>query len=266
MTREQIAEKVRDGGCVTLRGPSRVCGFDYTFNDQNVEALIFRPVKEVTSAPGMLLIPGYQRTVFDFLHLGGRLAGEGFVSIAISQPGFGRSGGTPDYVGPATMRTVVDAFERLKKLPEVDDDRLGVYGHSRGGMAASLLAVYRPDLKAAVLAAGIYDFLLAFCDADPGIRDNMALETGMRDRAIRTRSSILQMEDLRAAVLILHGEKDVNVSVKQAWVLRDKLQALGKTHQAEIYPDLDHFFRKPEVTETIVAFLRKHLMTPANPK
>jgi dipeptidyl aminopeptidase/acylaminoacyl peptidase len=261
-TREQIAEAVRDGGCITLR-QARVCGADYSYADQNVEALMFRPATGATNAPAVLLIPGYQRTVFDFLQLGSRLAAEGFVSMAISQPGFGRAGGAPDYVGPATMRTVADAFERLKKLPETNDERLGVYGHSRGGMAASLLAVHREDLKAAVLAAGIYDFLLAFCEADPGIRDNMALETGMRDRAIRNRSSIHQMENLRAAVLILHGDKDANVSVKQAYALRDRLEALGKTYQAEIIPGMDHFFGKPEITETVVTFLRKYLMPPS---
>jgi dipeptidyl aminopeptidase/acylaminoacyl peptidase len=34
---------------------------------------------------------------------------------------------------------------------------MGIYGYSRGGMAASLLALDLGDVKAAVLGAGIYD-------------------------------------------------------------------------------------------------------------
>ncbi|HEX8151878.1 MAG TPA: prolyl oligopeptidase family serine peptidase, partial [Thermoanaerobaculia bacterium] len=163
-------------------------------------------------------------------------------------------------VGPATMRVLGDALDRTKKLPNVDPKRIGVYGHSRGAMAASLLAVRREDLRASVLAAGIYDFLKAFCEApDAGIRDNMALETGMRDAAIRVRSSILEMDKLRAPILLLHGEKDVNVSVGQALVLRDRLTQLGKPFEVHIYPDLDHAFNAPHVTDTIVAFLKKNL-------
>lgn len=35
---------------------------------------------------------------------------------------------------------------------------MGIYGYSRGGMAASLLAVKLDDVQAVVLSAGIYDF------------------------------------------------------------------------------------------------------------
>jgi len=86
---------------------------------------------------------------------------------------------------------------------------MGIYGYSRGGMAASLLAVELDDVKAAVLGAGIYDFKKAFADSTlPGVRENMKAETGMTDEAIRQRSPVLRMERLKCPVLILHGEKD----------------------------------------------------------
>ena len=39
---------------------------------------------------------------------------------------------------------------------------MGIYGYSRGGMAASLLAVKLDDVQAVVLGAGIYDFKEAY--------------------------------------------------------------------------------------------------------
>ena len=93
---------------------------------------------------------------------------------------------------------------------------MGIYGFSRGGMAA-LLAVQLDDLKAAVFGAGIYDFKRAHDEATiEGIRTNMESETGWTEAAIRERSSIFQMDRLKCPVLILHGEKDINVPVSQA--------------------------------------------------
>ena len=44
----------------------------------------------------------------------------------------------------------------------------------------------------------------------------MESETGWTEAAIRERSSIFQMDRLKCPVLILHGEKDINVPVSQA--------------------------------------------------
>jgi hypothetical protein len=45
---------------------------------------------------------------------------------------------------------------------------MGIYGYSRGGMAASLLAVKLDDVQAVVLSAGIYDFKEAYDEVTQG--------------------------------------------------------------------------------------------------
>ena len=40
-----------------------------------------------------------------------------------------------------TLKLLTAGFRRLQKEPFVDPERIGIYGRSRGGMAASLLAV-----------------------------------------------------------------------------------------------------------------------------
>ena len=124
---------------------------------------------------------------------------------------------------------------------------------------ASLLVLDLEDVKAAVLGAGIYDFKKAYDDSTlHGVRANMRAETGMTSEAIRERSSILRMEKLRCPVLILHGEKDVNVPVTQAYALRDRLTELHKDFEIKLFPDREHSIG-PEVTLLTLYFFKRRL-------
>jgi dipeptidyl aminopeptidase/acylaminoacyl peptidase len=214
---ESIAKTVNKQGCLALEQSGvKVCAYDYKVDGREVEAFSFQPVGS-EPAPGVLMIPGYQRTAVNLIPLGVRLAADGFAGVAVTQPGFGKSQGPADFVGPRTLKVLIFAYRRLQHEPFVDPKRMGIYGYSRGGMAASLLVLDLEDVKAAVLGAGIYDFKKAYDDSTlPGVRANMRAETGMTREAIRERSSILRMEKLRCPVRILHGEKDVNVPATQA--------------------------------------------------
>jgi dipeptidyl aminopeptidase/acylaminoacyl peptidase len=207
----------------------------------------------------VLLIPGYQRTAKNYVPLGIRLAQDGFASVAVTQPGFGKSAGPPDFVGPKTIAALTEGYRKLRRESYVDPARMGIFGYSRGAMAASLLAVDLDDVKAAVFGAGVYDFQRAYDDSTlPGVRRNMRDETGMTKEAVRERSSILQMERLKCPVLILHGEKDVNVPVSQALLLRDRLTQLHKEFEIKLFPDREHSIG-PEVNDLTVDFFRRKL-------
>src|SRR5262249_40896920 len=224
--------------CTTLES-SRVtiCRYDYHVDNRAVEALSFEPAGE-RPFPAVLMIPGYQRTARDLIPLAVRLAAEGFACIAVTQPGFGKSDGPADFVGPQTIKVLTVGYRKFQREPFADAQRMGIYGYSRGAMAASLLVLDLDDVKAAVFGAGVYDFKRAYDDITlPGIRDNMRAETGMTADAIQQRSSNLRMEKLRCPVLILHGEKDVNVPLNQALLLRDRLTALGKQFEIKLFPD-----------------------------
>jgi dipeptidyl aminopeptidase/acylaminoacyl peptidase len=177
----------------------------------------------------------------------------------VTQPGFGKSAGPPDFVGPKTIAALTEGYRKLRWESHVDPARKGIYGYSRGAMAASLLAVDLDDVKAAVFGAGIYDFQRAYDDSSlPGVRQNMRDETGMTKQAVRERSSILQMERLKCPALILHGEKDVNVPVSQALLLRDRLTQLHKEFEIKLFPDREHSIG-PEVNDLTVDFFRRKL-------
>jgi dipeptidyl aminopeptidase/acylaminoacyl peptidase len=261
-----ILERIEKQGCVVLESRTTVCKYDYRFGGKAVEAISFRPPGD-GRFPAVLLIPGYQRTAQDLLPLGARLAKEGFAAVAVSQPGFGKSQGPPDFVGPKTIATLIAGYQKLRQESFADPSRMAIYGYSRGGMAASLLVLQLDDVKAAVFGAGIYDFKRLYDESTlPRVRQNMLDETGMTKEAIRERSSILRMEQLKCPVLILHGGKDVNVPVSQALLLRDRLTQLHKEFEIKIFPDREHSIG-PEAGDLTVDFFRRKLMpttTPAN--
>ena len=255
---ESILRQLATEACATSAGV-KVCRYDYSVDGRRVEAISFQPSRDDGPFPGVLLIPGYQRTAKNLVPLGLQLAAQGFGCAAVSQPGFGGSEGPADYVGPRTIKVLKAGYEKLSAESWVDPKRMGIYGYSRGGMAAAILAIELSDVKAAVLGAGIYDFQRLYDDSTlPGVRANMKAETGMTPAAIRERSSILRMERLHCPVLILHGDADKNVPVSQAILLRKRLTELHKEFEIHIFPGREHSIG-PEVGTLTGDFLRRKL-------
>ncbi len=260
---DKIIERMEKDGCATLESGVKVCHADYGVDGKHVEAVSFLPAGS-GPFPGVLLIPGYERTARDLVPLGIRLARQGMAGISVSQPGFGRSHGPADFVGPKTLAVLTVAYRKLQKESYVDPNRMAIFGYSRGGMAASLLSVELDDVKAAVFGAGIYDFQRLYNDSTlRGARQNMRDETGMTKEAVIERSSILRMEKLKCPVLILHGEKDINVPVNQAKLLRDRLTQLHKEFEIKLFPDREHSIG-PEVGDMTVDFFKRKLLQGAS--
>jgi len=231
----KLVEAMGKAGCVVHQDSGvKLCKQDYRVDGKNVEAISFQPVGE-GKFPGLLLIPGHATTARDWIPSGLTFARNGFAGLAVSQPNYGRSEGPGDFVGPKTLKVLTEGYRRFQRETYVDGKCMGIVGYSRGGMAASLLATQLDDLKAAVFGGGIYDFKRQYDEVTfPGIRENMKSETGMTEDAIKQRSSILRMEKLKCPVLILHGEKDINVPVSQARLLQARLTELRKIGRAHV--------------------------------
>lgn len=261
---DKIKEVLEKSDCATVSaGKIRICKYDFKFENKTVEAVVTRPAADA-KYPSLMLLPGFDRTAVDLIPYGVMYAHEGFASLSITPPGFGKSEGKRDFVGAATQGVYADGWRRFRQEAFVDTGRMGIFGHSRGGMAASLLAVELADAKAAVLASGIYDFRKAFTDARlQGIREKMLEETDSSDEAFKTRSSILRMEKLKVPVLILHGEKDEKTLVDQAYLLRDKLTLLKKDFEIKIFAEAGHELDKNEVIPLTADFFRRRMKITA---
>lgn len=261
LSRERIVELLERDGCVKLEeGKVEVCKYDYEAGGDFMEAVSIRPLGAAKS-PGLLLIPGYQGDARGFITLGTILAGQGYACLSVAHPGFGRSRMRPDFVGPKTVEALAAAFKKFRREPYVDAEKMGLFGYSRGAMAASLLAVrLGGDVKAAVFGAGVYDFRRAYDEVTiEGIRENMRAEAGLSERAVRERSSVLQMKRLKSPVLILHSERDENVPVSQAYLLRDRLTELKKDFEIKISPAGKHGHMDGDFVSAVIHFYNRRL-------
>jgi len=224
-----------------------------------MEAILIRPLAE-GSHPGVLMIPGYGRAAPDFVPLGVALAKQGYACLSISQPGFGRSGGKPDFVGPLTVGSLLVGYEKFIAEPFVDGSRTAIFGYSRGAMAASLMAPAIPGLRAAVFGGGIYDLETASAQlGDRGIKSNIVQEGGVDPAALRIRSSIHLADRIPCPVLILHGERDESAPLAQAQAMTERLRALGKPVELAVVPGAGHGLPADTVLRNLIDFLGRHL-------
>ncbi len=235
-----IATLEKEGCTVTEDGKVKICKFDYKYKNKTIEALTFRPNKN-GKFPGVFLIPGYQGTAGDYLLEGTVLAKLGIASMSVGTAGFGKTELKPDFLGKTTISAFIEGYKKFKREFFVDTEKLGVLGYSRGAIAASLLITRVKDVKAAVLGGGIYDLKKAYDELTiEGIKENIKAETGLTEKALRERSAIFRVEKINSAVLIVHGEEDLNAPTNQAYLLRDKLKETGKEFEFQIIAGKNH--------------------------
>lgn len=267
--RDKIVAQLGKTSCTQLdERKLKFCRFDYVAGGWRVDAITVFPLAE-GKYPGLLLLPGFEGTSETLIGVGAFFAQQGFACLAITPPGFGKSGGKRDFMGPASIDAFAVGFRNFARVSYVQSQKMGIFGYSRGAMAASLLAVkLEKEVRAAVFSSGVYDFRRAYHQTRlDGIRENMKAETGMTEIAIFDRSSILHMDKLKCPVLITHGAIDANAPTNQAYLLRDRLIELKKEFEFKILPDHVHGHLKGDFLSLVLDFLSRKLKgTPATLK
>lgn len=150
-----------------------------------------------------------------------------------------------------------------------DKDRICIHGISYGGYAAMQGVVKEPNLyKCSIPEAGPYEIDLQWAKADSFRNNKKAGENykrysfGSEEGVIRERSPVYHVDKLKAALLIVHGEKDVRVPIDNAYLLEEKLKEAGKEYDT-FYREDGHGFQKVEYRiesfEKILDFLEEHI-------
>lgn len=125
-----------------------------------------------------------------FLVLADALSRAGIAVLRYDDRGVGGSGGDPTNATSVDFaRDAEAAIDWLKQRPDIDPARIGVVGHSEGGLIAALLAARRTDLAGIVMLAGPgvdggrilvsqgeFVFKLVFGDADQIRRSRITQE------------------------------------------------------------------------------------------
>jgi dipeptidyl aminopeptidase/acylaminoacyl peptidase len=176
-----------------------------------------------------------------------------YAGLAVSLPGYGATEVPPGTDPKITLNVVLDAVSLVKKLPWVDSKRVYLYGFSRGAFFASLLANRLEGIAGIILHSGAYD-LNRFYQDTLWFRSLLNPSGEANPKLI---SILPEVSTWHAPTLLLHGEKDSLVPVKQATLLRDSLEAAKKPYRFVLYPDNGHRLPMDDVRKRITNFLKE---------
>ncbi len=162
------------------------------------------------------------------------------------------------------------SVEWLKSQPEVDPDRIAVYGRSYGGFMTLASLVFHPDLWAVgVDVVGIANFVSFLERTGPWRRKHRESEYGEleNDREILEQiSPLTHIDNIRVPLMVCHGRNDPRVPLYEAEQVVEAVKSKGLDVALRVYDDEGHALskRKNEIDAfvTMGMFLQKHLNLP----
>jgi dipeptidyl aminopeptidase/acylaminoacyl peptidase len=163
--------------------------------------------------------------------------------------------------GGSEFNDVLGAGVYLRNRPDVDPQRIGLWGGSYGGYLTALGLARASDLFAAgVDMHGVHDWNLVirnFVPAyDPQARPDAA-------RIAFESSPLASIKTWRSPVLLIHGDDDRNVPFSETVHLVEALRNQGVEFEQLIFPDEIHDFLKHEdwlrAYRASADFLDRHL-------
>ncbi len=142
--------------------------------------------------------------------------------------------------GASEFNDVLGAGLYLAGRPDVDPDRIGLWGGSYGGYLTALGLARASDLFAAgVDIHGVHDWNVVIRNFRPGY-DPVSREEVAR---LAFESSPMAFIDTwRSPVLLIHGDDDRNVPFSETVDLIDALRVRGVEYEQLVFPDEVHGF------------------------
>jgi len=206
--------------------------------------------------------------------MGGRLidqwlADQGFIVAALDNrgtPGRGRDWekAVSKHFGSVPLDDQVAGLKALgKRFPEMDLDRVGVYGWSFGGYLSALAVLRAPEtFKAAVAGAPVVDWL----DYDTHYTERYLGLPETDPDAYKEGSLLTYAADLKRPLLLVHGTADDNVYFRHTLKLTNALFRAGKDFDLLPLAGMTHMTPDPVVPERlyekIVGHFQEHLGKP----
>jgi uncharacterized protein len=201
-----------------------------------------------------------------FRQLADSLGRRGIAVLRMDDRGTGKSTGNHRTATSADFAEDIRAgLAYLRTRPEIDANRLGLVGHSEGGLIGPLVAVKDPSLRALVLMAGPAQLgraILQF-QLKNRVDQDTTIKGAKRDSALaRINTTIDSMgasnpwmtffldhdplataRQIRTPVLILNGATDQQVTPDQVPVLAEAFKSAGNPDvTTHVFPAVNHLF------------------------
>ncbi|WP_232424789.1 S9 family peptidase [Algoriphagus resistens] len=166
------------------------------------------------------------------------------------------------YQGAVEYQDIKSAGEFLASMPQVDGDKIGIYGGSYGGYLTALALARDSGLfKVGVDIHGVHDL-----DGRYELPETYEVASDL-DSAKKIAWESSPMADLNtwsSPVLFIHADDDRNVAVSQTADLIRRFEELGKSYQSILIPGDTHHWMKwsnmIRVNQATADFLKKHLL------
>lgn len=234
-------------------GRSRLIEF-FSSDGVQLKAALLLPhgYQEGTRVPMVVWVyPGNQSRAVNIYGLGGRgpmnaqlLASRGY---AVLKPDSVMHDGYPV---ESLARSILPAVTAAINMGVADPQRIGLWGHSQGGMSTLALLTRSTIFKAAVASNGYYDLVSFYGSLDRRGRDgaahileeyNHVFTTPWRNqRVYLDNSPILNLDRVTAPFLMVVGMGDSSVPDSQAEEVFVGLKRLGTKVALAEYPSATH--------------------------
>lgn len=205
--------------------------------------------------------------------MGTMMAEWGYVFFASNYRGSAGSEGADEF-GGADVHDVVNALRIFDQLEIADSERIGMWGHSRGGMMTYLALMETDRIDAAIASGALSDMRLSLRNR-PEMEERVIAELVPefelnRDDAISKRSAVERAHELPEStpILVLHGGSDWRVQPTHALNMSAALLEHAIPHRLIIYEGADHGIREQrdafhlEVREWLNRFVRDESPLP----
>ncbi len=152
--------------------------------------------------------------------------------------------------GHCDMDDVRAGVEYLKKLPNINPDKMGIHGTSYGGIMSMAAIAFAPDLFQASIPASGYGDWVSFYHKPNELRhyklSNYELGTFEENENIwRKASAIYEIDQVKTPVFLVHGIGKYPPS-PQSEQFAKELEAHYKTFEYKAYPNEHYYVRTRE--------------------
>jgi dipeptidyl aminopeptidase/acylaminoacyl peptidase len=200
--------------------------------------------------------PDVYRTNERYVHYLDEIAKAGYIVFKSDYRGHDRSEGTPGgaYTQDNYTIDVLNAVASMKRYPDADPNRIGMWGHSMGGYITLRSMVISRDIKAGVIWAGVVaPYPDIYTRWNPGARPTTpgpgswiySLEQSYgtpesNPSFWQSISANSYLKDLNGPIQIHTGTADEEVPWEFSQMLYDQLQAANQTAEFYTYDGDNH--------------------------